>query len=159
MRVLAIDPGSRRIGLAISDESGLIAMPLVALTVSGAGQVVEKLAAEAARLSAERLVVGLPLRLDGRESDAARAARKLSSKLAEASGLPVVLWDERLSTKAAERTLREGGDLLMKVFQGEGYEALVKQARERFETVSVRKPKASRPRSREVYLLARNHRA
>lgn len=109
MRVLAIDPGSRRIGLAISDESGLIATPLAALAVSGAGQVVEKLAAEAARLSAERLVVGLPLRLDGRESDAARAARKLSSKLAEASGLEVVLWDERLSTKAAERALREGG--------------------------------------------------
>jgi putative Holliday junction resolvase len=109
MRVLAIDPGSRRIGLAISDESGLIATPLTALAVNGAGQVVAKLAAEAARLSAERLVVGLPLRLDGRESDAARSARKLSNELAVASGLPVVLWDERLSTKAAERALREGG--------------------------------------------------
>ena len=64
-----------------------------------------------------------------------------------------------LALEFAERTLREGGDLLMKVFQGEGYEALVKQVRARFETVTVRKPKASRPRSREVYLLARNHRA
>ena len=59
----------------------------------------------------------------------------------------------------AAQTLREGGDLLVKVFQGEGYEALVKQMRKRFGSVSVRKPKASRPRSREVYLLARNHRA
>jgi putative holliday junction resolvase len=109
MRVLGIDPGSRRIGLAISDESGLIAMPLAALAVSGAAQVVAKLAAEVARLSAERVVVGLPLRLDGRESDAARSARRLSSQLAEASGLEVVLWDERLTTKAAERALREGG--------------------------------------------------
>lgn len=63
-----------------------------------------------------------------------------------------------LSLEFASRALREGGDLLMKVFQGAGYEDLVKQARQQFEAVSVRKPKASRPRSREVYLLARNHR-
>jgi putative Holliday junction resolvase len=109
MRVLGIDPGLRRIGLAISDETGLIATPLTAIAVSGAEQIVAKLAVEVVRLEVERVVVGLPLRLDGRESDAARAARKLSSRLAEASGLQVVLWDERLSTKAAERALREGG--------------------------------------------------
>jgi 23S rRNA (uridine2552-2'-O)-methyltransferase len=63
-----------------------------------------------------------------------------------------------LALEFAARALREGGDLLMKVFQGAGYEDLVKQARQQFETISVRKPKASRPRSREVYLLARNHR-
>ncbi|MEX1273785.1 MAG: 23S rRNA (uridine(2552)-2'-O)-methyltransferase RlmE [Gammaproteobacteria bacterium] len=64
-----------------------------------------------------------------------------------------------LALEFASRALREGGDLLMKVFQGAGYEDLVKQARLQFETISVRKPKASRPRSREVYLLARNHRS
>lgn len=109
MRVLGVDPGARRIGLAISDPDGLIATPLAALTVTGQHQVVQKLAAEVARHGVERVVMGLPLRLDGRESDAARAARKLSSRLAEVSGLQVVLWDERLSTMAAERALREGG--------------------------------------------------
>ena len=88
----------------------------------------------------------------------------LSDMAPNISGVPGVdvprsIHLAELALEFAERTLREGGDLLMQVFQGEGYEALVKQARERFETVSVRKPKASRPRSREVYLLARNHRA
>ena len=88
----------------------------------------------------------------------------LSDMAPNISGVPGVdvprsIHLAELALEFAERTLREGGDLLMKVFQGEGYEALVKQARERFATVSVRKPKASRPRSREVYLLARNHRA
>lgn len=64
-----------------------------------------------------------------------------------------------LALDFAGHALRPGGDLLVKVFQGEGYEALVKEMKRRFSSVSVRKPKASRPRSREVYLLARNHRA
>jgi putative holliday junction resolvase len=109
MRVLGIDPGRRRIGLAISDPDGLIATPLAALTVEGQAQVVPKLTAEVARLEVERVVIGLPLRLDGSDSDATRAARKLSSELAAASGRSVVLWDERLSTQAAERALDEGG--------------------------------------------------
>ena len=88
----------------------------------------------------------------------------LSDMAPNISGVPGVdvpraIHLAELALEFAERTLREGGDLLMKVFQGEGYEALVKQVRARFETVTVRKPKASRPRSREVYLLARNHRA
>jgi len=57
----------------------------------------------------------------------------------------------------AEARLKTGGVLLTKVFQGEGYEAYVKALRGKFGTVTVRKPKASRPRSREVYLLARNY--
>lgn len=109
MRMLGVDPGGQRIGLAVSDPDGLIATPLAALLVSSREQAVQKLSAEAARLEVERVVIGLPLRLDGREGDAARGSRKLSEALARASGLPVVLWDERLSTKAAERALREAG--------------------------------------------------
>jgi 23S rRNA (uridine2552-2'-O)-methyltransferase len=60
-----------------------------------------------------------------------------------------------LALELARQVLRPGGDLLVKAFQGAGYEALVKAARAEFETVAVRKPKASRSRSNEVYLLAR----
>ncbi len=63
-----------------------------------------------------------------------------------------------LALAFADEVLGQDGALVVKLFQGEGFEDLVRDARERFETVAVRKPKASRPRSREVYLVARNHR-
>lgn len=63
-----------------------------------------------------------------------------------------------LALDLARRVLRPGGDLLVKAFQGAGYEQLVREMRGSFASIAVRKPKASRPRSREVYLLARNHR-
>jgi len=109
MRVLGIDPGARRIGLALSDPEGRFALPLEAVQARGVEQTVQRLAAEAVRLSAERLVVGLPLRMDGSEGESARLARKLGERLHAATGLPVVLWDERLTTRAAERALAEAG--------------------------------------------------
>jgi len=63
-----------------------------------------------------------------------------------------------LALDFAGKHLASGGAFVTKVFQGEGFEAYLKAVRERFETVQIRKPKASRPRSREVYLVARNHR-
>jgi 23S rRNA (uridine2552-2'-O)-methyltransferase len=63
-----------------------------------------------------------------------------------------------LAVDFAGRTLRPGGDFLGKVFQGRGFQPLIKQLRERFETVKLRKPKASRSRSAEVYVLARGYR-
>ncbi|MCS6798092.1 MAG: Holliday junction resolvase RuvX [Myxococcota bacterium] len=110
--VLAVDPGARRIGLAVSDETGRVALPLETLE-RAPGEGVEALArrvAERARLaSAHRVVVGLPVRLDGREGPAARAARRLGQAVARASGLRVEYWDERLSTVQAERALRAAG--------------------------------------------------
>lgn len=73
--------------------------------------------------------------------------------------LPRSMYLAELALAFARETLKPGGDLLTKVFQGEGYEVLVREMKQAFATVTVRKPKASRPRSREVYLLARNHRA
>src|SRR5687768_6800838 len=102
MRVLGIDPGARRIGLALSDPEGQFALPLEAVQARGTEHVVQQLVAEAARRQAERLVIGLPLRLDGSEGESARLARKLAERLHAATGLPVVLWDERLTTRAAE---------------------------------------------------------
>jgi 23S rRNA (uridine2552-2'-O)-methyltransferase len=73
--------------------------------------------------------------------------------------VPRAMHLAELALEFADEALKPGGDLLVKVFQGEGYEELVRTMRAKFATVTVRKPKASRARSREVYLLARNRRA
>jgi putative Holliday junction resolvase len=109
MRVLGIDPGARRIGLALSDEEGRFASPIGAVQVHNAEQAVRDIASEVTRHAVERLLLGLPLRMDGSEGDSARRARKLAAQLHAATGLEVVLWDERLSSRAAERALSEAG--------------------------------------------------
>jgi len=109
MRVLGIDPGARRVGLALSDDEGRIASPHATLEVKSVAAVAAAIAAAASALEVERLVIGLPLQLDGREGESARRVRALAAKIAERCALPVVFWDERLSTRAAERALREGG--------------------------------------------------
>lgn len=109
-RIVGIDPGQARIGVAISDEEGSIAFPRETVqakggTVEAAGRVREALADEDVSLA----VVGLPLRLDGSEGEAARRARAFGQALAKALEVEVVYWDERLTTVAAERSLREMG--------------------------------------------------
>jgi putative Holliday junction resolvase len=108
-RVLAVDPGSRRVGLAISDPTGTIAQPLTWLPAEPAATLVARLAALAREREAERLVVGLPRRLDGGLGPEAKAARALAEGLREATGLDVALVDERLTSVAAERALLAGG--------------------------------------------------
>ena len=109
-RVVGIDPGAVRVGIAISDEEASIAFPRETVGARGgwadaAAQVREALADD----DVELLVVGLPLRLDGTEGEAARRARGLGEALREAFGVEVVFWDERLTTVAAERSLTEMG--------------------------------------------------
>ena|SRR5438105_14223202 len=108
-RVLAIDPGTRTVGLAVSDESALIAQPLGEEPAQPEKTLVERLAGRARRIDAAELVVGLPRRMDGSQGPEALAARQLAGHLREATGLPVHLVDERLSSVAAERSLLEGG--------------------------------------------------
>jgi putative Holliday junction resolvase len=108
-RVLALDPGTRRIGVAISDPTGTIAQPLTTVPAEPAASLVARLAALAAEREVERLVVGLPRRMDGGLGPEARAARALAEDLRHATGLPVSLVDERLTSVAAERTLLAGG--------------------------------------------------
>ena len=109
MRLLGIDPGLRRVGVALSDEDGRIAMPLTTLARTGDAALVSALAALVAEHAVGVVVVGLPLRLDGTESDSSRRARKLAAALGAQVAAELVLWDERLSTAQAERALREGG--------------------------------------------------
>lgn len=106
MRALGIDLGSKRIGVALSDSAGTLATPYEVVARSGSRerdhQRIKTLADEA---GAECLVIGLPLSLDGSVGVAAQAAMSEADDLAAATGLPVELWDERLTTVAAERDL------------------------------------------------------
>jgi putative Holliday junction resolvase len=106
---MAVDPGSKRVGLALSDPSATIAQPLATLPAEPAGTLVARLAEMARTHGAERIVVGLPRRLDGTRGPEAVAAQKLADRLRKASGLPVEMVDERLTTVAAERALIAGG--------------------------------------------------
>jgi putative Holliday junction resolvase len=105
--VLGLDLGARRIGLAISDESARIALPIGHLEREGLEKDLEALAGIVSERAATRIVVGLPRHLDGREGAGAESARRFAAALSERTGLPVALQDERLSTAEAERALRE----------------------------------------------------
>jgi len=108
-RTLAVDPGSRRLGVAVSDPTGTIAQPLTVVSAQPSNTLIERLAALTREQEATALVVGLPRRLDGRLGPEAEAARRLADQLRRATGLKVTMVDERLSSAAAERALLSTG--------------------------------------------------
>jgi putative Holliday junction resolvase len=108
-RILAVDWGERRIGLAISDPLGVIATGLETLDVQTPTEAARRIAEVAAERDAERVVVGLPLLMSGERGQAAEAALALAAALAERTGLPVDTYDERLTSALSERRLRETG--------------------------------------------------
>lgn len=106
MRALGIDLGSKRIGVALSDSAGTLATPYEVVTRTGdKARDHRRIAALAEEAEAECLVVGLPLKLDGSRGPAAIAAEAEAEELAAATGLPVEMWDERLTTVTADRDL------------------------------------------------------
>ena len=108
VRALGVDPGTKRIGLAVSDLSGTIASPLLVLQRSKSlRHDLSELARIARAEEAAVIVVGLPINMDGSEGPRAQASRAFARNLAPLTDLPLVLWDERLSTVAAERSLIE----------------------------------------------------
>ncbi len=110
MRLLAIDLGDRRIGLAVSDPTGTIASPVGHLTRRpGKRAPVNEILEQAKALEADGFVVGLPLDENGDETDRSAEARRMATLLGERSGLPVRLVDERFTTAAAQRAIREMG--------------------------------------------------
>lgn len=109
MRVLGLDVGDRRIGLALGDPLGILASALGALERRGAERDVQAILALIVENQAERVVVGLPRKLDGTLGEQARKVQEFTQKLVEASPVPVEYWDERLSTVAAQERLREAG--------------------------------------------------
>jgi putative Holliday junction resolvase len=104
--VIGIDLGSRRIGVAVSDSGGLMASPYEVVARSGdEARDHRRLLEIAAEVEAERIVVGLPLSLDGSMGPAATAAVDESGRLAATTPLPVDLYDERFTTVTADRSL------------------------------------------------------
>ena len=108
-RILAVDWGERRIGLAVSDPMGIVATGLPTLEIRGEAEAVAKVADTIRAVVAESVVVGLPLTLAGRRGDSAQAAERFARRLEEASGVRVSLYDERLTSAIAQRRIHETG--------------------------------------------------
>jgi len=109
MRVLGLDLGERRVGVAISDSEGTIASPLGEFKPRGRSEIVETVRRLVAEHDVGRVVVGLPLLEDGLRGEQARRAEGVAEALREALDVPVETWDERYSTIEADRLLREAG--------------------------------------------------
>ena len=108
VRVLGVDLGSKRIGIAVSDFTGTVASPLSVLQRSRSRRHDHDAIAKVARdEEVEAIVVGLPLNMDGSHGPAARSAAAEAADIATVTGMPVHLQDERLTTVTAERALRE----------------------------------------------------
>lgn len=97
--------------------------------------------------------------LDGREVDLVMSDMAPNMTGNKGVDIPRAMYLVELCVELAEQVLKPDGDLLMKVFQGEGYEALLNRLRTDYTKVFTRKPKASRPRSKEIYVLARGKKA
>ncbi len=109
MRIMAIDYGDARTGIAVSDLTGLIAGETFVIAQRNAEALAQAIAAAAAEREVGTLVLGLPKNMDGTEGPRAEKARALKALLEAAGAPPVVLWDERRTTIDAHRILRENG--------------------------------------------------
>ena len=109
MRIMAIDYGDARTGVALSDPTGLLAGQTFLIKSRKAPVVLEELAALARKQGAEELVMGYPRNMDGTLGPRAEKYAAFAKELEAATGLPVVLWDERRTTVDAHRILGEQG--------------------------------------------------
>lgn len=108
-RVLALDLGKKRIGLALSDELGVTAQGLETLARTNLREDLARISQLASQKGVSLILIGNPLHMSGREGRQAEYARDFGGRLHAASGIPVEFWDERLTTVAAQRVLRESG--------------------------------------------------
>lgn len=111
-RVLALDVGKKRIGLAVSDELGITAQGLETFERTRIREDLERLKQLAARWDVCTLLVGRPLHMSGAESRQSEYTAEFAARLRDHLGLPIVFWDERLTSAEAERTLRQAGATL-----------------------------------------------
>lgn len=109
MRFLGIDPGMKRVGLALGDSESGFASPHKTIERVDDARMIQDIIDEARACEVSTLVLGLPLRMNGLEGPEAKRARLLAKALEKRGQLTVVLWDERLTTAGAERQLRESG--------------------------------------------------
>jgi putative Holliday junction resolvase len=108
-RILALDLGTRRIGLAVSDELGVTAQGLPTLERTNLRRDLDALARVIDQYQVGLVLAGNPLHMSGRESPGTARAREFAERLRARTGIEVQLWDERLTTREADRVLRESG--------------------------------------------------
>ena len=106
MRILGIDPGERRVGLAVSDELGITAQGLDTFDKQGGIDLVPYIRELVDSFDIEKIVVGYPIGLSGQLGTSAEGAKQLAHVLQEQIGLEVTLWDERFSSEEARRVLK-----------------------------------------------------
>ncbi|MBV9406866.1 MAG: Holliday junction resolvase RuvX [Acidobacteriaceae bacterium] len=108
-RVLALDVGKKRIGLAVSDELGITAQGIETLQRTRIREDLDRLKQITAQWNVRLLLVGRPLHMSGEESRQSEYTREFAARLEQHVGLPVLYWDERLTSAEAERALRQTG--------------------------------------------------
>jgi len=108
-RLLSLDLGERRIGVAISDPTQTLARPLTTLTRASREEDFAAIASLVDEYQAERVIIGLPLSLDGTEGPQARQTRRYAERLSETLGVPIEFWDERYSSQTAQEILQKKG--------------------------------------------------
>jgi putative Holliday junction resolvase len=108
-RLLALDLGEKRVGVAVSDEMRLTCRPLPPLARTNWKRLLHEVAKICREFDVKGVVLGLPLRLDGTEGDAAQAVRRTARNFSLSLGLPIHLQDERLTSREAEESLRRAG--------------------------------------------------
>lgn len=107
MRILAVDLGKARTGLAVCDENEILASPVCVISEWNRDRLLKQVAEQAGKLSVGEIVVGLPRNMDGSEGESAQAARDFAEKLRGLVPAPVVLQDERGTTVTAHRYLND----------------------------------------------------
>jgi putative holliday junction resolvase len=108
-RTLALDLGRARVGVAIDDELGAMAHARGVLDAKDRPAMLARIRELCVDEGVGRIIVGLPVDMRGHEGDAAKGARKLAQAIADATGVPVELWDERMTTMLAARSLSASG--------------------------------------------------
>lgn len=109
MRILALDLGKRRIGVAVSDELGITALGLETIHCTNRHADLAAIARAAGERSVSTIVIGNPLNMSGQPGPQAEWVADMAARIAGYTGLEVKLWDERLTSAEASRTLRDGG--------------------------------------------------
>ena len=113
-RLLGLDIGSKTIGLALSDVSGLVASPAETIRRSKFTADAERLSEIIAAEDVGGLILGLPVQMDGAEGPRCQSVRQFADNLLEKTDIPIAFWDERLSTAAVERVLIKDADMTRK---------------------------------------------
>ena len=131
MRILGLDLGDKRVGVAISDPQQILAIPLTVILRDSDDGMLKAVKELVHQYTVERIVIGLPRTLEGEIGEEARKVQSFSHQFSQKIGIPIETWDERLSSVAAERLLLEAGvkgkkrkvhrDALAAVFMLQGY--------------------------------------